>query len=72
MQKISQLILFRKNMGVKTPKDKVAFFWGKNLKNIQDIENFKREQFVEKKINIVRENINSILFLKEVFPINRF
>lgn len=62
-QKISQLVLFRKNMGVKTPKEKVVFFWGKNFKNIQAIENFKREKFVEKKINIVRENINSILFL---------
>ncbi len=61
-QKISQLILFRKNMGVKTPKDKVVFFWGKDLKNMQNIENFKREKFVEDKINIVKENINSILF----------
>lgn len=62
-QKITQLVLFRKNMGVKTPKEKVLFFWGDSFQSIQDIQDCKRKRFLQKKIDIVKKNIPSILFL---------
>ncbi len=62
-QKISQLILFRKNMGAATPKEKVVFFWKKEFKNLGDSEKGVNVKLRKKKTNIVKKNIDAILFL---------
>ena len=60
--KISQVILFRKNMGVKTPKEKVCFFWGQSFEDLKGLSNLKQTKRIEEKVQIVKENIKNMLF----------
>ncbi len=62
-QKVSQVVSFRKNMGVPMPKEKVVAFWGERYKDISGVENSKRVKYIEKKKDLVKKNIGNMLFL---------
>ncbi len=62
-QKIFQLILFRKNMGITMPREKLCYFWGGDFENIDSVENDKEKKCVREKIDIVKRNIRFMLFL---------
>jgi len=62
-QKIFQVILFRKNMGVTMPKDKVIHFWGEKHENLKEIYNCEKTKCIKRKIKVVKKNIENILFL---------